>query len=538
MVMLSVTEIYPDSRENLIEIIRGLVAKNMELSAIIERQKTQNEQLASRLHLFEEKVRHLTNKLFGKSSERIVPEQGRLFNEAEIIADQEPEEESEIQTITYERKKRGRKPLPKDFPRERIEYDLPEEEQCCPECSERMHKMGEDVRSELKIIPAQVVIVEHVRFKYGCRNCEKNNETVPIKIAPAPNPVIKKGNASPSSMAYVMTTKFVDGVPLYRQEKHFERLGLDISRSVLSNWMIKGSELLALIYVAAHHALIDQEILFVDETTLQVLREPGRSAETKSYMWLYRTGRDGPPIILYEYQETRAGEHPKKFLSGFKGYVHCDGYSGYNSLVVPKNVDGPPDIKLCGCWAHLRRKANDALKGLPSDKRHGCRAKELLNQINQLFLIDREFEKHTPEARQAAREEKSRPVVDKLRNWLDGIKDDVLPKSLLGTAITYALNQWDRLTRFFEDGRLELSNNRAERSIKPFIIGRKNFLFCNTPSGANASAIIYSIIEMAKANGLNPYAYLTYLFEKLPNMDTTDLDAIDALLPWNVKLPK
>jgi len=506
--------------------------------AINHRLETQNEQLMSRLHLFEEQLRLLTHKRFSKSSERTVPEQRRLFDEAEMIAEREPVQESEIQAITYERKKPGRKPLPADLPRERIEYELPESEQCCSECGERMHKMGEDVRSELNIIPAQVKVIEHVRFKYGCRNCEKNNVTVSIKTAPSPNPVIKKGYASPSSVAYVMTAKFVDGVPLYRQEKHLARLGLEISRSVLSDWMIKGSILLEPIYDAGQQALIKREVLHADETTLQVLKEPGRSPETKSYMWLYRTGRDGPPIILYDYQMTRAGEHPKKFLSGFKGYLHVDGYSGYDGLEQVTRVGEPPMIKLCSCWAHFRRKADETIKGLPKDKRQCSRAKELLDRINLLFSIERGLSKCTPEERHAARQEKSRPVVDGLRKWLDGIKGEVMPKSLLGTAVTYGLNQWEKLTRFFEDGRIDLSNNAAERSIRPFVIGRKNFLFCNTPGGAKASAVIYSIIETAKENGLNPYAYLTHLFGQLPNMDTNDKTAIEALLPWNVKLPK
>jgi len=537
----------PESREELLAIIGVLSDKNEELSAIIHRLETQNEQLSSRLHIFEEQLKLLRHKRFGKSSERTVPEQRRLFNEAEMISEQSPAQETaeaEIQTITYERKKPGRKPLPADLPRERIEYELPEHEQYCPECGEHMHKMGEDVRSELNIIPAQVKVVEHVRFKYGCRNCEKNNVTVPIKKAEAPQPVIKKGNASPSSISYVMTAKFVDGVPLYRQEKHLSRLGLEISRSVLSDWMLKGSTLLEPVYEAAHQALIQREVLHADETTLQVLKEPGRSAETKSYMWLYRTGMDGPPnllqpaIILYDYQETRSGEHPRKFLSGFKGYLHVDGYSGYDGLEKPEKTGEPPSIKLCSCWAHFRRKADETIKGLPPDKRRGCRAKELLDRINHLFSIERGLSKCTPEERHAERQKKSLPAVEDLRKLLLDIKDEILPKSLLGTAVTYGLNQWEKLTRFLEDGRIELSNNRAEQNIRPFVIGRKNFLFCNTPGGARASAVIYSIIEMAKANGLNPYAYLTNLFEKLPNIDAADTAAIDAVLPWNIKLQK
>jgi transposase len=544
--MLSAIETCPESRNELLGIISNMSVKNEELiaineeqSTIIHRLETQNEQLASRLHILEEQLRLLKYKRFCKSSERTVPEQRSLFDEAEVIAEREPAEEVELETITYERKKRGRKPLSKELPRERIEYELPEDEQYCSCCGGHMHKIGEEVRSELNIIPAQLKVVDHVRFKYGCRHCEKHNDTVPIKAASAPNSVIKKGYASPSSVAYVMTSKFVDGVPLYRQEKHIERLGLEISRSVLSDWTLKGSEWLLIIYLAAHQALIKRQILHADETTLQVLREPGRSAETKSYMWVYLTGKDdGPPIILYEYQQTRSGIHPRTFLMGFEGYLHADGYSGYYGLEKPPEYDKPPNVTLCGCWSHFRRKADEALKGQSPDRRQGGRAKEVLNMVNQLFAIDRGLLKCTPEQRLEARNEKSRPVVENIRRWLDGIKDEILPKSLLGTVVTYGLNQWEKLTRFFEDGRIELSNNRAERAIKPFIIGRKNFLFCNTPRGAKASAVIYSIIEMAKENGLNPYEYLKILFERLPNMDTNDAEAIDALMPWKIKLTK
>jgi len=540
--MLIASNKLPENRDELLTLNGILSAKIEEQSEIIHRLETLNEQLVSRLHLFEEQLKLLRHKRFGKSSERTVPEQRRLFDEAEMIAGQEPVKEesaeSEIETITYERKKPGRKALPADLPRERIEYELPEQEQYCPECGEHMHKLGEDIRSELKIIPAQVKVVEHVRFKYGCRNCEKNNVTVPIKTAEAPRPLISKSYASPSSLSYVMTAKFVDGVPLYRQEKHFARLGITISRSMLSDWTLKGSTLLEPIYGVAQGALIRREVLHADETTLQVLKEPGRSPETKSYMWLYRTGRDGPPIILYDYQETRSGEHPRKFLSGFSGYLHVDGYSGYEGLERSEKAGESPSVKLCGCWSHLRRKADEALKGLPSNKRKGCRAKELLDRINQLFLIERGLSKCEVEERHTERQKKSRPIVENLRSWLLGIKDEVLPKSLLGTAVTYGLNQWEKLTRFLEDGRIDLSNNKAEQNIRPFVIGRKNFLFCNTPGGARASAVIYSLIETAKANGLNPYAYLTHLFERLPNIDTADMASIESLLPWNVEPPK
>ena len=507
----------------------NLPENRQELVNLVNQQATQIEQLEAKVRWFEEQFHLSQHKQFGASSEKNLKEQRNLFNEAETIAENGPYEEEIRQSIdSYERKKPGRRPIPKDVPIERIEYRLPEEEQICTACGGPMHEMSEQCRHEVKLIPATVKMVQHAQIVYGCRNCEKNGIEVPIKTAKAPNPVIKNGLASPSAAAYVMTMKFVDGVPLYRQEQHYARLGIELSRGVLSNWMIKGSEWLELIYPRLKQKLLEQEVLHADETTLQVLKEPGRTAESQSYMWLYRTGSLGPPIVLYEYQQTRSGEHPRNFLKGFKGYLHADGYAGYHNI---------PDVTLCGCWAHLRRKFDEALKGLPPPKRaSGSRAKEALDRIIRLFAIERELKRCHPEERLQIRNQKSRPIVEDLRKWLEDILPGVLPKSLFGLAVHYGLNQWTKLVRFLEDGRVELDNNRAERSIKPFVIARKNFLFCNTPRGAKASAVIYSIIESAKENGLNPYAYLNYLFEKLPNLDSADDAMLDQLLPWNVKL--
>ena len=513
--MSSDASLLPESREELVKIIGSLTTKN--------------EQLEAKVHWFEEQFHLARHKQFGPSSERSIKEQPNLFNEAEAIAEAGPVEEQIHQTITYERKKPGRRPIPKDLPMERIEHRLPEEEQICTACGGQLHEMSEELRHEVKLVPAQVKIVQHARIVYGCRNCEKNGIEVPIKTAPAPKPVIEKGLASPSAVAYVITVKFVDGVPLYRQEQHYARLGIDLSRGVLSNWIIKGSDWLNIVYVRMKQHLIEQYILHADETILQVLREPGRAAESQSYMWLYRTGCMGPPIVLFEYQQSREGKHPQKFLEGFKGYLHVDGYAGYH---------GVAGATLCGCWAHFRRKFDEALKGLPPKERKtgGTKSKEGLDQINQLFDIERDLKQLSPEERLKQRNLRSGPIVEKLQKWLDETAPLVLPKSLLGSAVNYGREQWKKLIRFLEDGRIELSNNRAERSIKPFVIGRKNWLFCNTPKGARASAIIYSIVESAKENGLNPYAYLNHLFEKLPNLESRDPEIIDQLMPWNVKL--
>ncbi|MBE3573724.1 MAG: IS66 family transposase [Moorella humiferrea] len=512
----------------LVEEYKKEIALLRERNLFLEQQKAE---LSAKLEWFMEQFRLHQHKRFGRSSEQSLPEQQRLFNEAEVEAKPEASEPA-LEEITYKRrKKRGqREEKLRNLPVKVIEYRLPEKEQVCSCCGGKLHAMSTEIRQELKIVPAQASIVRHVRYVYACRHCEQNEINTPITTAPMPKPALPGSIASPSAIAYVMTQKFVEGIPLYRQEKQWERLGVEISRQTMANWMIQSSERwLSPIYQRMHEHLREKDILHADETTLQVLHEPERSAQTTSYMWLYRTGRDGPPIILYDYQTTRAGKHPARFLQGFKGYLHTDGYAGYNDL---------PHITLVGCWAHARRKFAEALKALPATQKDTpTAAQEGLNYCNQLFAIERELRGVTPEERYEERLQRSQPVLAAFSAWLKDQTPWVLPKSALGQAIQYCQNQWDKLTAFLQDGRLELDNNRSERSIKPFVIGRKNWLFANTPKGAKASATIYSIIETAKENGLNPFAYLTYLFKRLPNIDLKDKDSLDDLLPWSANLP-
>ena len=319
-------------------------------------------------------------------------------------------------------------------------------------------------------------------------------------------------------------------MPLYRQEKQFSRLGIDLSRQTMANWLLNAADpWLKIIYDRMHEYLLKRDILHADETTLQVLKEPGRSAESKSYMWLYRTGRDGPSIVLYDYQTTRASKHPVSFLTGFKGYINTDGYSGYNKLTGVTPVH---------CWAHARRKFTEALKALPPEHKDKPVAASVgLEYCNRLFAIEQQLKDVADEERYLKRLELSKPLLDEFYIWLKRQRQLTLPKSAFGQAITYCLNQWDDLINFLLDGRLEIHNNRAERSIKAFVIGRKNFMFSNTPRGARGSAIIYSIIETAKENNLKPFNYLMHLFEQLPNVDTKDPTVIDNLLPWSAVLP-
>lgn len=488
-----------------------------------------------KVKLLEEQLRLSRNKRFGTQSERSDEMQMRLFNEAELETETgEPTgPESEVETITYERKKKQpgqREELFKDLPVERIEYRLSKEQIGCPCCGELMHEMSTQVRRELKIVPAQMSVVEHVQYIYGCRPCEQNEIHTPVVNASMPRPAFAGSFASASVVAYVMGKKYVEGMPLYRQEQQFTRQGVALTRQTLANWVITGANRwLSLVFDRLHEELLVRKYLHADETTLQVLHEPGRSATSDSYMWLYRSGRDGPPIVLYEYQESRSKAHPKKFLKGFSGYLQVDGYSGYHDV---------ENATLVGCWAHARRKFDEAVKSLPTlDQKKPTAARTGLQYCNDLFKIERGLKDKTVEQRHEQRQKQSRPVLDAFLTWLEKQSGEVTPKSALGKAITYCLNQWRKLVVFLEDGNLELDNNRSERSIKPFVIGRKNFLFANTPKGARASAITYSLVETAKENGLDPVLYLQYLFEQLPNLDVSEPDALAVLLPWSDTLP-
>lgn len=506
--------------------------------ALLEQQVAE---LTARNKWYEEQFRLTQHRRFAASSERTrIDQQQLIFNEAEAEAESAPaqeepqQEEPELEKVEFlRRKQKGqRDKFLQKLPEEIIEYELPEGERICPCCGGNLHKMSVETRQELKITPAQATLVKHVRHVYTCRNCEHQETKTPVITAPMPEPPIPGSLASPSALAYAMSQKYVEGMPLYRQEQHLNRLGIELSRQTLANWMIIGAlRWLSLLYERMHKALLEREILHIDETTVQVLHEPGRKAESRSYMWVYVGGRDGPPIILFDYQETRSAEHPRRFLAGFSGFLHVDGYSGYEKL---------PDVKLVGCWAHARRKFDEAVKVLPPRERaKGTVASHKgLKLCNRLFAIEHYLRDAGPEERLAVRRARAQPVLDELKEWLESVRSEGLNKTLFSQAVNYCLNQWNKLTAFMEDGRLELDNNRAERAIKPFVIGRKNWLFANTPKGARASAIIYSIVETAKANKLNPLAYLTYLFEQLPNLDLADNPTLlDDLLPWSDKLP-
>ncbi|HWR06659.1 IS66 family transposase [Sporomusa sp.] len=476
-----------------------------------------------------EQLKLSRQKLFGKSSERSHYEgvdQLSLFNEAE--ADRQPLiQEPDPETISVSRKKGKRGESTKHLPVEVIEYKITEEESACPQCGEMLHVMSKEVRKELTIIPATVKVIEHVSCVYSCRNCEKHDIQTPVITATAPKALLPKSMVSAELLAYIMSQKFVNAMPLYRQEQEFKRLGVALSRQNLSNWVIKGATLLAPILETFKRELLTREVLHADETTLEVLCEPGRPTQTNSYMWVYRTSGDSSkPIVLYDYQEGRSGRFAKQYLSGFTGYLHTDGWNGYHQLEEQ-------GVTLCGCWAHARRKFNEAQLGAASNKA-GLPEDIGLSYCNQLFAIEKRAETMTAEKRHTVRQSESKPLIEAFFAWVDTCSRTTLPQSLLGKAFTYAQNQKKYLLAFLDDGRIELSNNRAERSIKPFVIGRKNWLFCNTPGGAKSSADIYSLIQTAIENGLKPQAYLEYVFKQIQQHD---YECVDKLLPWAAEIP-
>ena len=488
--------------------------------------KLQNQWLLEQLGLAKKRQ-------FGSSSERIqeglIDQLGLTLNEAEAYAyGTKSATPKQIAVKAHERKRQSGSVLdivPEGTPTKVVEHRLPEEKLLCEACGNQMVEIGKEVHRSLQMKPAQFWIREDVYYTYACKNCEQETGEANIAKA-AKEPALLPGSfASAEAVAYLATQKFVMYSPLYRLEQEFNRQGLRLSRQTMANWLLNTSEKwLRPVYDTLREQLRKESVLHADETTLQVLKEPGRSSASKSYMWLYRTsGCAEQAIVLYEYQSTRKAEHAETFLRGFNGWLHADGYQGYHKL--------PENIRVVGCWAHARRKFDEALQTLPKEKQKDSPAAIGECYCSRLFKLEEAFAELTPEERYEKRLEQEKPVLDALLSWANEMQVKTAPKSAMGRAIHYLLEQWPYLTRYLEDGRLELSNNRAERSIKPFVMGRKNWLFANTPGGAQASAVIYSLIETAKENGLNPYQYLLWLLQNAPGLSETDEAWAEKLLP-------
>ena len=511
-------------------------AENIKLKTKVTKLTNEINELRALNNWYVEQFKLVQQARFGASSEKsILPEQMGLFNEAEVNADESLTEPTLEETITYKRKKQTgkRDELYANLQTEQKIYELPEEERVCPICGGELHACGHEVlRREIEVIPATVRAVEHIQTVYACRDCEnQSKESLPVPMikASVPAPVISgSGIASPSLLAFILCNKYVLALPLSRQEQEFKRQDIQISRQTMANWCIYvAARWLKPIYDLLYAAMIVYDIIQADETTFQVINEPNRKATSKSYLWVYQTGKYAQEqIVLFEYSETRAGTNPQKFLAGFAGYLNADAYAGYYSL---ENING---VIICGCWTHTRRKFVDALKTLSKQCHKDSPASIGIEYCDKLFELERKYDEQgaSPEKRYELRQTESKPVVLAFFEWANNILPSLLEKSKLREAIVYAINQQPRLMNFLLDGRIEISNNRAERSIRPFTIGRNNWMFAYSQKGADASAIIYSIVETAKANGLVPFKYFEFLFETLPNIPVSQF--IDCM-PWN-----
>lgn len=499
-------------KQMLLELQQAMVEKDKELAKKDEI-----------IHGLLERYEIAKRKQFGKSSEQN-PGAGETFNEVEETLDEADKTllaEVDNKQATTVKNKPKRKCLPKELPRKVVTIDLPITEQVCDCCHNRLHKIGESRSEKLEFVPAHIKVIETVRPKYACKQCEKTGTANHIKVAPMPLTPIPKGIATASLLSQLITAKYQYGLPLYRQESMFNDYGISLSRQTMSDWLIRCSELLMPLYDLLKAKLLEQAVMHADETPLKVIQEE----KATSYMWVYCCGEDKlnnnqvRNIVLFDYQNSRAAQCPITFLDGYSNYLQVDGYIAYEKTAAI----------LAGCMAHARRKFFDA-KTAQGKSKTG-KADVVLSLIGKLYGIEANIKTKSSDEKYQARQEKSQSIIDKINNWVRDNKEKIPPKTKLGEAITYWHNQAYKLETYLKDGRINIDNNRAERAVKPFVIGRKNWLFSNTSRGANASAILYSFVETAKANGLLVDSYLQNCLNELAQKP----QSIEHLLPWNVK---
>lgn len=465
-----------------------------------------------------ERYRH-----YGTKSEK-APGQGELFDEADSDSDGTgPEVEdsagSNASASKQSRPSGGRKPLPADLPRIDQVHDLPEAQRQCS-CGCELVEIGEDVSEQLDIVPATVQVIHHRRKKYACKQCENT-----IKSADAAAVLLPKALASANTMAYVVTAKYVDGLPLYRLSSIFKRYGVDLSRQTLSASVLATAERLDPLLEVLESQLTSGSLIYMDETRVQVLKEPDKTAQSQSYMWVRRGGPPDKPVVRFTYDPGRSTTVPETLLANYQGVLMTDGYEPYRTV---SRVYGL--THLC-CMAHARRKFVEAQKAQPKGKTG--RADKALAFISKLYAVEKRCRDVDAATRHRTRQEVSVPVLNDFNAWLTDVQQKIPPKNALGKAVNYALKYWTELARYTENGDWPIDNNPAENAIRPFVIGRKNWLFSNSQKGAIASANLYSLIETAKANYREPYQYLCWLFNKLPE---TPASKYESLAPWNMPL--
>lgn len=531
---------------NAEETIQLLLKTNKEQEETIADLRATIKALQATIANLNETLDEFKRKLFGTSSEKASRASRDDTQEAAPIEEQPPEEATTVKEHTRTRKKKSvRADLYEALPVKEVHCDVPETERLCPDCDTPMEHLGyKFVREELRVTPAKVVRVRYMQETLVCPVCRKEDETT-IKAAKTPTPLLVHSPASPDMVAMVMYQKSFLHLPFYRQSKDWSQKGVPVPRETAANWYNTCSlKYLFPIYEVLHRELLKREVIHADEVPCQVLHEEGKAAASKSYMWIYLSGTDGlPPIVLYDYQPGRKGDYPMEFLSGFTGMLHCDGYSAYGRI---------EDVVLVCCLAHCRRKFFEAVpkarqkklklldinseQEIPAPKEGTASDDTLLPAekgvvfCNRLFFLERLYKDLPAEERKRKRQEKEPAVWDEFWGWLDTL--DPTGGSKLEKAVNYARNHRETLMNYLLDGRCEISNNAAERRAKSYVTGRKNFLFHDTVDGANASAVVLSLVETAKANCLNIYQYLYTLLLYMPDYKEEPA-GIEQLMPWS-----
>jgi transposase len=504
----------PESLPDDPVVLKQMIA---ELLESLKASRLDAEQLQHRLDV-------LLRKMFGQRAERYDPHQPMLFAELAAALQGEtpasvetPKEETLKEEPATKRKGHGRRKLPDNLVRQRVEHQLNETECSCPQCGQQRVKISEEVSEQLDYHPASLFVLEHVRFVYACKKCEGE-----VVTAPKPPQPIDKGLPGPGLLAQVVVSKYADHLPLHRLERIFGRHGLELKRSTLCDWVgAVATKLIPLYDLLASRVLLSG-VLQSDDTTIPVL-DPESGKTHTSRMWVYLGDRNHPSIV-YDYTSSRARAGPEAFLGDYQGFMQADAYSGYDGIFAKGK------IQEIGCWAHARRKFYDARDSDPA------RTHQMLGMIRQLYAVEKEAKDFDDESRRAHRQAHARPLLDAMKVWLDEQAIQVLPKSPVGEAIRYALNQWSALTRYIESGAFAIDNNAAERALRAVVIGRKNWLFAGSDRGGETAAILYTFMATCRQLGVEPFAYLRDVLTRLPRQPA---DRLAELLPdeWQRSQP-
>lgn len=504
------------------DIVETLVNNNAELVKQLTEVNKKNEQLQQQITYLNELISEMNRKLFGKSKE-VVPEDGQLSLFEESSSPSITENDVVTEVSSYKRKAKGTKADKlAHFPVEIIERELTSNECYCETCGNDMVDMGSvEARSELAFIPATIKRLIYRQHSYVCKSCERKGITS-IKKASVPKPLISNSLGSSSIVAETIIQKFQQKVPAYRQEKYWQSLGLEISRDNICNWQIISSEqVLQPVYDVLHDEIIKQNIVHADETSYQVIQ----SNKVKTYYWQFCSGKlEERQIVLYHHSESRGHEVPLEFLDGFTGYLNCDGWGAYHLL---------PKVTLVACAAHIRRKFYEAI-GNKKDPNQASPAYIGYSYWQRMFRLEKKWRDMVPLERLSHRQNELKPIMDEFWEWLE--KLNALPHSKLGRAAEYAAKQRSGIMEVLNDGRLEFSNNKAERMIKELVMGRKNWLFSTSLKGAQSNGVILSIMKTAEQQGLNVRKYLNYLLTEIPNLAIVDHKALEDYMPWSADI--